>query len=154
VKKLTVFLAAAAFSIVAAACATSGAATSSASAAAKTSPNLISTAEIDANNLRDAYEVVQRLRPTWLTRSTASVVNMGGSTPQTRTSNGYAGASGGLVVYLDNAKMGGPDALRDIPASTIGTIQYMDAATATATLAGLGSDVITGAIVVHSRIGH
>jgi hypothetical protein len=154
VKKLAVLLAAAGLSIVAGGCATSGTGSSAANSSVKVNPNLITTAEIDANNLRDAYEIVQRLRPTWLTRSTTSVVNMGGSTPRTSTSNGYAGPSGGLVVYLDNAKMGGPDALRDLPGSTIGSIQYMDAATATATLPGLGSDIVTGAIVVHSRVGH
>jgi hypothetical protein len=146
VQKLNIVLTAIVIGVVATGCASSGAGTSTAGASARTNPNLISTAEIDANNLRDGYEIVQRLRPNWLTLSTSTVASMSGSA--------HGNSIGGVVVYLDNAKLGGPDVLRDISASTIGTIQYMDAATATATLTGLGSDVITGAIVVHSRIGH
>ncbi len=64
------------------------------------------------------------------------------------------GVSGsGLVVYLDNARMGGVDALRQLNTSAIESLRFMDAATATATLPGLGSSVIAGAIVVRTRRG-
>jgi len=115
-------------------CASSGATASpTATAGSRGNRELITTPEIEAANAADAYELVQRLRPSWITHGTV--------------------AGGGLVVYVDDAKMGWLQALHDIPASQIGSIQYMDPATATAILPGLGSDFITGAIVVHRRTG-
>lgn len=112
------------------------------SATAKANPDLISTAEIDSQTFRDAYDVVQRLRPNWFTRKS-------GSSAARRM-----GTSGsGLVVYLDNARMGGVEALRQLNTSGIESLQFMDAAIATATLPGLGSSVISGAIVVRTRRG-
>lgn len=109
-------------------------------AAAKVNPDLISTAEIDSQSFRDAYDVVQRLRPTWFTRKT------GGNSAR------RLGASGsGLVVYLDNTRMGGIEALRQLNTSAIESLQFMDASIATATLPGLGSSVISGAIVARMR---
>ena len=116
--------------------------TTQTSAAPKANPDLISTAEIDSQTFRDAYDVVQRLRPDWFTRKT-------GSSAARRM-----GTSGsGLVVYLDNARMGGIEALRQLNTSGIESLQFMDAAIATATLPGLGSSVISGAIVVRTRRG-
>jgi len=138
-----------------AACASSGGAAGSSNAKVKT--NVITTAEIDAGGFRDAYDVVQRLRPTWFTKARAS---SSGSLSGTQVSSGSGGggvqpssSGGGLVVYLDNTRMGGPEALRDLPASSISSLQYMDAATATAKLPGLGSSIITGAIVATARSG-
>lgn len=110
------------------------------SATPKANPDLISTAEIDSQNFRDAYDVVQRLRPNWFTRKT-------GSSAARRL--GTTGS--GLVVYLDNARMGGVEALRQLNTSGIESLQFMDAAIATATLPGLGSSVIAGAIVARTR---
>ena len=106
----------------------------------KVNPDLISTAEIDSQTFRDAYDVVQRLRPTWFTRKS-------GGTSARRL--GTAGS--GLVVYLDNSRMGGIEALRQLNTAAIGSLQFMDAAVATATLPGLGSSVIAGAIVARAR---
>ncbi|MFL5499614.1 MAG: hypothetical protein ACJ79Q_00100 [Gemmatimonadaceae bacterium] len=144
------------------ACATTsanGVGSSTAVAKTKTNPEFITTAEIDAATFRDAYEIVQRLRPSWFTKARAS---SGGSLTGTQVSGSsggmsgvQSGGSGGtLVVYLDNTRMGGPEALRDISASAITSLQYMDAATATAKLPGIGSTVISGAIVATSRVGH
>ncbi|MDP9200346.1 MAG: TonB-dependent receptor plug domain-containing protein [Gemmatimonadota bacterium] len=123
-------------------CSSSSGATPKTSATPKADPDLISTAEIDSQSFRDAYDVVQRLRPTWFTRKSGS------------SSARRMGVSGsGLVVYLDNARMGGVDALRQLNTSAIESLRFMDAATATATLPGLGSSVIAGAIVVRTRRG-
>jgi hypothetical protein len=120
-------------------CSSSGT-TPNSSATPKVNPDLISTAEIDSQSFRDAYDVVQRLRPTWFTRKTGS------------SNTRRMGASGsGLVVYLDNTRMGGIEALRQLNTSTIESLQFMDAAIATATLPGLGSSVIAGAIVARMR---
>jgi hypothetical protein len=121
-------------------CSASSGTTPRTSAKPKVDPDLISTAEIDSQAFRDAYDVVQRLRPNWFTRKT------GGSSAR------RMGASGsGLVVYLDNTRMGGVEALRQLTTSAFESLRFMDAAIATATLPGLGSSVIAGAIVAQSR---
>lgn len=119
-------------------CSSTGTAAKS-DAAPRVNQDLITTAEIDSQTFRDAYDVVQRLRPTWFTRKTGSSARRLGT------------AGSGLVVYLDNARMGGIDALRQLNTSAIGSLQFMDAAVATATLPGLGSSVISGAIVARTR---
>jgi hypothetical protein len=141
------------------ACACAGGAAGASSAKAKSNPDVITTAEIDAGNFRDAYDVVQRLRPTWFTKARATSSGSLSGTQVSGSAGGMSGvqptsSSGGLVVYLDNARMGGPEALRDLPATSISSLQYMDAATATAKLPGLGSSIITGAIVASARSGH
>lgn len=143
----------AALALVAGGCATTGASRTSSTLSAN--PNLITTAEIDAANLRDAYQVVEHLRPTWISRGTAPTVNMGGAVMNNPVTGatGSGGPRGGVIVYYEDSKQGWLEALRDIPASQVGSIQWLDAATATAILPGLGSDIITGAIVVHHRSG-
>ena len=121
-------------------CSPASGAKPSTSAAPKTDPDLITTSEIDSQTFRDAYDIVQRLRPTWFTRKSGS--------SSARRMGTYGS---GLVVYLDNSRMGGVDALRQLNTSAIGSLRFMDAATATATLPGLGSSVIAGAIVARSR---
>src|SRR5712675_1050420 len=115
------------------ACASTGGAAVSSGAKVKTNPDVITSAEIDAGAFRDAYDVVQRLRPTWFTKARAS---SSGSLSGTQVSSGSGGmggvqpssSGGGLVVYLDNTRLGGPEALRELPASSIASLQYMDAA--------------------------
>lgn len=146
--------------ITAAACASAGSGTATTASTTKLNPNLITTAEIDGTaNLRDAYQTVQRLRPTWLTRAKTEGISMSGTTVggsgSRPTASGVDASSvgGNVLVYLDNSRMGGLSALADIPVSAISTIQWMDPATATALLPGLSSYAIAGAIVVHSRTG-
>jgi hypothetical protein len=141
------------------ACATAGANGGGAVAKTKTNADLITTAEIDGGTFRDAYDIVQRLRPNWFTKARASSGGSLGGTQVSGSGGGMSGVqpSGGnatLVVYLDNARMGGPESLRDMSASSIRSIQYMDAATATAKLPGIGSSIVSGAIVATSRTGH
>ena len=130
----------------AAGCASAGSAPGS--SGTKTNQNLITSAELDAGGFRDAYDVVQRLRPNWFTKAgSAPSQTLGGVSPGGSPATGGSG----LVVYLDKTRMGGVAALRDLTASGIGSIEFMDASTAQAKLPGIGSSVITGAIVVHSR---
>jgi hypothetical protein len=146
-------------SVFALACATTGASGTGTSARTKTNADVITTAEIDAGTFRDAYDIVQRLRPNWFTKARSSG---GGGLSGTQVSGSAGGMSGvqpsggavTLVVYLDNARMGGPESLRDMSASSISSMQYMDAATATAKLPGIGSSIVSGAIVATSRTGH
>jgi hypothetical protein len=97
--------------------------------------NIIGQAEIDANPGQNAYELVQRLRPRWLVvrGGTRSLAQM-----QTR-----------IVVFSDNMQLEGIDALRQIPATTIASIRYMDGSTASNVLPGVGSgEHVSHAIVV------
>ena len=136
--------------VMAAATACASAGGGSASAEVKKNPNLIATAEMDAGNFRSAYDVVQRLRPNWFSRAAqAGSQTMGVSA----VSGSQTGGGAGLVVYLDNTRMGGVAALRDLPVSAIGSLEFMDAATAQSKLPGLGSSSISGAILARSRIG-
>jgi hypothetical protein len=139
-------------SVLLTACATTGA--SGGGSTAKTNADLITTAEIDAATFRDAYDIVQRLRPNWFTKARASSAGGLSGTQVSGSSAVQSGGNVGLVVYLDNAKMGGTESLRDMSASSIATLQYMDAATATAKLPGIGSSIVSGAIVATSRTGH
>jgi hypothetical protein len=120
-------------------CSSSGAAPKT-TAGPKVDPDLIVATEFDGKGFRDAYDIVQRLRPNWFTKKT------GGSAARRM---GTAGS--GLVVYLDNARMGGVDALRQLQTGSIESLRFLDAADATARLPGLGSSVVAGAIVAQSR---
>ena len=110
--------------------------------------NMITTAEIDSEPFRDAYDIVQRLRPSWFTQKsgTATARRMG-----TSSSNSAIGA--GLVVYLDNSRLGDVGALHQLSPRNLESLRFMDAATATAMLPGIGTSVVSGAIVAHSRRG-
>jgi hypothetical protein len=69
------------------------------------------------------------------------------------TSPSTSAAGAGLLVYMNNARLGGVDALRQLNASSIDSLEFLDAAKATATLPGIGSTAVTGAIVVRMRTG-
>ena len=121
----------------------------SGSTASRPDAEFITMAEIDAQDFRTAYDVVQRLRPTWLTKRASTPTRIG---VRVDASGGVQTEAGsGIVVYLDNTRLGGVDALRDITVGGVGSIQYMDAAKATASLPGIGSSSVSGAIVVHTR---
>jgi hypothetical protein len=141
---------------VAVACATTGGSNSSSSAPSagskKSSSDYITSAEIESGTYRDAYDIVQQLRPAWLNKA-QSPGGLSGMSVSGGTGVQSSGNAAGLVVYLDNTRMGGPASLRDISAPSIRSLQYMDGATATAKLPGLGSSIVAGAIVVTSRSG-
>jgi hypothetical protein len=142
---------------VVAACATSGT-TPSAATSSRVNPDSISLAEIEATpNVRNAYEIVQRLRPTWLTKARNSGISLSGTQVYTPTSTGTAGMAGNstsggrILVYLDNTQLGDASTLSDVQTNSIGSIRFMDASTATALLPGVPPEVIAGAIVIHSH---
>lgn len=133
-------------------------AVSRSSATVERNPELIVTAEIEGQSFRDAYDIVQRLRPTWLTRKADAAASRRMGVTVTTSATGerggvQSGAGAGLLVYLDKARLGGIETLRELSPGNIKSIQFMDASAATASLPGVGSSVITGAIIVHSRTG-
>jgi len=86
------------------------------STSVRPSPNLITVDEIGQVNAQNAYEVVQKLRPTMLR-------------PRQMTT-AHAQALGELIVYVDNTRVGTVDQLRQIVASSIFAIRYYSASEA------------------------
>jgi hypothetical protein len=95
--------------------------------------DVISREELAASGTTNLYEAVQRLRPGWLRGGSASNLGGGGQ---------------GYVVYQDNARLGGLDALRQVSIEFAEELRFLDGPTATNTLPGLGSQRVSGAIVV------
>lgn len=77
--------------------------------------NLLTSEEIQqASQYSNAYEIVQNLRPQWLRkRGRHSIYN-----------------EGTIVVYLDDIRYGSPEALREISAEGVRSIQFLGAAQA------------------------
>ena len=86
--------------------------------------------------------ILLRPRPNWISRANNSRVN---------TYKVSSDTTGAVLVYVDEIKQGEIEALRNIPVAQVTSIQWLDAATAAAVLPGVGLDIITGAIVVHTR---
>lgn len=98
--------------------------------------NVITRAEIEAVDVRNAYDVVQRLRPRWL------IVRSG---PRS------FGMETEVVVFQDEMLLGNQEALERIGTEGIYTIRYLDGATAKATLPGIGGRHVQGAIIISLR---
>lgn len=138
--RLFTYAAAALLAFGAAACASaSGPATGPTTGTRSTrTPDLITKADIDATPAGNAYDLVNRLRPQWLRPTGIGSVSGGTAT------------SYGIVVFLDNVRMGGLESLRSMDAGSIMSIRYMTAERA-ASLPGIGRDPVAGAIVVSTR---
>ncbi len=80
--------------------------------------NLITLAEIEATEARDAYEVIQQLRPRWMNRNRGQ-----------RSIN--EGQSDYARVVLDDLPPREFDSLREIPREAIFEIRFLDAREAT-----------------------
>ena len=81
--------------------------------------DLITTDEIQRSSAGNAFDLVQTLRPNWLyTRGEHSI------------SDGSQGIDV-VIVYLDNARLGGAQTLRQVPVQTVTSLQYFDAKAAT-----------------------
>lgn len=63
----------------------------------------------------NAYEVVQARRPNWLHR---------------RGAHTAGGGTDDIVVYLNDARLGGLESLRQVAAANVGEIRFYDAAAA------------------------
>jgi hypothetical protein len=75
----------------------------------------ITRSDLDRNSINTAYEAVQRLRPQWLRLRGQQTLSGGGD----------------LVVYLDNARMGGRESLQSISVGGVESIQFLDPSAAT-----------------------
>lgn len=106
---------------------------------AQTSPDRIGAAEIASSQATNAYELVTRLRPNWLRRTTAGSMSGGVVSEQA------------VVVYIDGSKFGDIVSLRALGVAGIRSIQWLDAVRAGAILPNIGSEPISGAIVISTR---
>jgi hypothetical protein len=83
------------------------------------------------------YDVVSQLRPRWLTvRGGRSITG---------------GIQTSIVVYQDQTYLGGPDVLRQFGPESVRSLQWLDGSRAAATLPGLGTRHVDGAIVLKTR---
>lgn len=98
--------------------------------------NVISPEEIAASEARNAYELIQRLRPLWLQ-------SRGDRSTRLETV---------IVVYQDNAMLGGIDTLEGIPIEMVRSVRALDSAEA-GRLPGLGSRHVERAIMILTRSG-
>lgn len=93
--------------------------------------NLILEGEIAASPDENAYDVVQRLRPAML---------------RPRAPSGTSeGEGGGIVVYLDNVRLGGTESLRNVQRQAVKEIRFINAGDATLRF---GTGHPSGAILV------
>jgi hypothetical protein len=119
--------------------ASAGCASSATPPATRAARNIITRAEIDVTPAHSAYELVSRLRPTWL-RATAPGSISGGAIRSQVT-----------LVYLDDIRLGGVEALRTIGTLPIRSIRFLDATEAGIVLRDIGTQPIAGAIVIRTR---
>lgn len=95
--------------------------------------NLITRGQIVELEVTTAYEAIERLRPRWL------------RAPLQRSHNRPTQ----VVVLVDNLQLDGIASLRDVDASNIASIRWLDSAQA-GQLPGLGSRHVEGAIVIET----
>jgi hypothetical protein len=92
----------------------------------RVNPNRITAEELDAREFNTAFDAVQTMRPQWFRGD-------------------RAGTNVPVTVYLDGSRMGGPDALRQIRAEGVVSMQFLSASEAS-TRFGMGH--AGGAILV------
>lgn len=93
--------------------------------------DVISQQEIASANVSTLYELVDRLRPRWLTLRQRSFSR------ETQ-----------ILVVRNNSVIGEVDVLRQMDPTGVTELRYMDGDTAAATLVGARSGYVEGAIVI------
>ena len=100
-------------------------------------PDVLTADEIAEAGVPDLYQAVQRLRPQWL-RGNGGARSMSGRNTTA------------VVVYQNGAELGGVEALRQIGPGFAAELRYLDGSEASNTLPGLGSRLVSGAIVINT----
>ncbi|NIO30296.1 MAG: hypothetical protein GTN75_00695 [Gemmatimonadetes bacterium] len=98
--------------------------------------DVLTREEIMSLDVTNLYDVVDRLRPRWLTRR-GGVISFDLET--------------NVVVFQGQSMLGDVEILREIAPEEAYELHYLDGATATASLPGLGSQHVSGAIVIYTR---
>jgi hypothetical protein len=95
--------------------------------------DVITGEEIERSRVSNLYQLVERLRPRWLELRS----------PQSFTSTTQ------VVVYQGQSYLGGVEILRQFGKDTAHRLIYLDGSTASATLPGLVTRQVEGAIVIN-----
>jgi hypothetical protein len=106
-----------------------------AAAGAERDHDVITAEEIRQAGTVDAYELVERHRPRWLQ-------SRGGRSMRLSTD---------ILVYVNNVRMGDVSSLRGFNLEGVTSLRYLDGASASAQLPGVGSRHVEGAIVIATR---
>ncbi len=85
---------------------------------------------------RNLYDAIQQLRPRWL---------------QVRGGDRSFGMATEVVVYQDQTYLGDVDTLRQLGTDMAYELRWIDGPTASATLTGIGSRHVAGAIILYTR---
>lgn len=101
------------------------------------SQTVITQEELATANTTTLYDAIQRLRPRWLTARSSQTFGMG------------AGGTA-ILVYQNQTRLGGVDILRQLDPDVAMWLEYLDGPTASASLPGIGSQDVEGAIVIHT----
>ncbi len=108
---------------------------SSQSGSSDDDPDVISEEEIqDIGEVGDAYTLIQHYEPQWLRKRGQGSINKENE----------------VVVYIEDNRQGGPNALRQIDISNVRKIEYLSASEANLEF---GSGHSNGAIMVYFRQG-
>ncbi len=100
--------------------------------AGRTNSSVITMAEIQETNVENVLDLVRSRRPAWLrTRGNQTMQN-----------------DAGIVVYLDQSRVGSVDAMRQIHPQDVASVSFLDAAAANYRF---GQGHMHGAIVISLR---
>jgi hypothetical protein len=98
-------------------------------------PDVITREEIEESTAVTAYDLVANLRPQWLrTRGISTLAQAAGAED--------------IVVYMNNARLGFPDAMRRVP---LGAVQYLQFFTAREATHRWGAGHLHGAILISTQ---
>ena len=100
-----------------------------------TSPNLLTYEEMEGTGAVNLYDAIERLRPRWLQLRSARSI----------------GLPHEIVVYQGPTFVGPVEVLRTYTLESVTHLEYLDGATAAATLGGYGSRHLDGAIILRWR---
>lgn len=115
---------------------TAGCATTNSDGASDRRDMLSREAILGVEGATNLHDVVRRLRPRWLTVRAAGR-SMSGATA--------------IVVFQNQSYQGGVETLRQFDPSSAYELRYMDGPTASASLSGLPSQHVAGAIIINTR---
>ncbi|MFO7893403.1 MAG: hypothetical protein R6U63_06715 [Longimicrobiales bacterium] len=104
-------------------------------------PDVISREEIRSVEASNLYDVVRRLRPRWLNAERRS------------GERSFGNVASGVVVYQNRSYLGNLEVLSEWSPEGIYELRWMDGARASASLPGLGSRHVLGAIIIRTSAG-
>lgn len=105
----------------------------------KTRMDRLTRQEIMSVSTTNLYDVVRRLRPQWLEVGQRGDRSFGLQT--------------NIVVFQNQTYLGNVDVLRQFSPESAYQLDFLDGATASNTLPGLGSQHVAGAIVIKTAAG-